>query len=211
MNRLLGTLCCVTANYIDTQWTAEARNAYARRAEELITEIRRHVEATLQRQGRQAEHQSYFESAERLRSAAEAFNDAELDWCGSFPLALRGADEDDTWDEGDGAEDDEPTAVLSVLSRWDFRVTDVDAVIAAGRAAYLTAWPDDTEEDARVRVQDVVSAAAEITHAHGLSSLHGSAGLEPDHDFTEFVVHDGEDDDAFQADPFAIVHRDSDV
>ncbi|GII22843.1 hypothetical protein [Planosporangium mesophilum] len=195
---------------LETQWTAVARDAYAQRAEDLIAEIRRHVEATLRRKGRQAERQDYFESVQRLGSAAKAFNDAEFDWCGSSPLALEYVDEDDAWDEADEIEDDEAKAVFSLLGRWDYHITDVEAVIAAGRAAYLTAWPGDTEEDARIRVQDVASAAAEIMHTHGFSKLHGTAGLEPDRDITAFVMHDGEDDDAFHADPFAIVRGDTD-
>jgi len=185
---------------IDTQWTADARNAYVQRAEVLIAEIRRHVEATLQRQGRQAERRAYFESVKRLESAANAFNDAEFDWCGSFPLALAEVDED----EDDEVDDGRVFGVLSVLNRSDYRITDVDAVIAAGRAAYLTAWPDDIEEDAQVRVQNVGSAAGEIMHANGLSGLDGTAGLEDYRDFTSVVVHDGEDDDDFHAAPFAI-------
>jgi hypothetical protein len=196
---------------LETQWTVEARNAYAQRAEVLIAEIRRHVEATLQRQGRQAESQAYFQSVKRLGSAANAFNDAEFDWCGSFPLSLADVDERDDWDEDDEAEDDEAKSVLSVLGRWDYRVTDAEALITAGRAAYLTAWPEDTEEDARIRVHDLVSAAAEITHAYGFSSLEETAGLESDRDITAFVMHDGEDDDAFHEDPFAIVRGESDA
>lgn len=41
---------------------------------------------------------------------------------------------------------------------WDFRITDEVAVLAAGRAAYLRAWSDDTQEDAEIRVQQVGDA-----------------------------------------------------
>lgn len=78
-----------------------------------------------------------------------------------------------------------------------------EAVVAAGRAAYLAAWPDDPVEDVEVRVPDVVRAVSEIVHAHGFWSLHDTAGLEPDRHVTMFLAHDGEDDD-FDEDPFAI-------
>jgi hypothetical protein len=206
----------VSASDADTQWTAEAQARYGQRAEDLVIEIRRHVDATLQRQGRQAERQLYFQSAERVESAAKAFNDAEFDWCGSFPLALADVEDDDAWDDDeedseDDAEESRSVTVLSVVSRSDYHVTDADALIAAGRVAYSTAWPDDTDEDAQVRVQNVVSAAAEIKHAHGLPTLQGTAGLEPHRDFTHFVAHAGESDEAFQANPFAIIREDGDV
>ncbi|MEV0567194.1 hypothetical protein [Dactylosporangium sp. NPDC050588] len=196
---------------LETQWTVAARNVYAQRAEALIAEIRRHVEATLQRQGRQAEWQAYAESVQRLGSTANAFNDAEFDLCGSFPFSFAGVDERSDWDEGEATEDDEPKPVLSVLARWDYRITDPDTVITVGRAAYLTAWPGDTEEDARIRVPDVVRAAAEIMHAHGLASLAETAGLESDRDITTIVTHDGEADEAFHEDPFAIVRGENDA
>lgn len=187
-------------NDIDSQWTAAAQNTYAQRAEDLIAEIRRHVESNLRRQGRQAEMQLYFESGERLQAAAKAFNEAEFDWCGSFPLALR--EVEDAWDEDDSDQHEVGNGYLSAFGRWDFQVLDPEAVVAAGRAAYLAAWPDDPEEDIEVRVPDVVRAVSEIVHAHGFWSLQDTAGLDPDRHVTMFLAHDGDDD--FGEDPFAI-------
>jgi len=84
----------------------------------------------------------YFASTEELRKAAIAFDSAEFDWCGSFPLAIQ-TFEDDEEDERD--EEDEVAAasngVLTAVGRWDFHITDTDAVVAAGRAAYTSLCP----------------------------------------------------------------------
>ena len=85
---------------------------------------------------------------------------------------------------------------------WDFRITDEDAVLAARRAAYLRTWPDDTQEDAEIRVQQVAGAAAELEHAEGLTGLNNVAGLQLQRDVVGFIVHEGEDDETFDPDPF---------
>src|SRR5262249_10784313 len=154
-----------------------------------------HLTANLTRTGRQRELLPYFQSAERVMASARAFNDAELEWCGSVSLDL-GPDAHDDDDE-DLDEEPEGGQILSVLGRWDFRITDKDAVLAAGRAAYLRAWPDDTQEDAEIRVQQVADAAAELDHADGFTGLDNVAGLELHRNVIGFVVHDGEDDETF--------------
>jgi len=188
-----------------TQWTEAARADYAQRAEDLIDELRRHVEHTLSRHGRQAELRTYFGSAEQLRRAVAAFNDAEFDWCGSFPVALRHLDDDvDGGDEPSEASGElvaDSEMILCALRRWDFRVIDRDTVIAAGRAAYSTAWPTDIDEDARVRVTDVEHAAAEIVHAHGFERLSDVPGLEACADFTAFALR-AADEALDEDDPF---------
>lgn len=189
---------------METQWTPEAKDAYATRVEELIAALRDHVSSTLTRSGRQKELQPYFESGKRLMAATRAFNEAEFDWCGSFPLGLRPDDEDDQDEEEEWEDEPASGSILSVLGRWDFRITHEAAAIAAGRIAYLRAWPDDTEEDAVTRVQQVGDAAAELMHSDGLAGLERADGLRLERDATVFVVHDGEDDETFDDDPFGI-------
>ena len=190
-------------DYEDTQWTDAARRAYESRARELIEALQAHLSVNLTRSGRQKELQPYFESADRVMAFARAFNEAEFDWCGSFALDLRSDAEDG---EDEEALDDEPVGgeILSVVGRWDYRITDEDAVLAAGRAAYLRAWPDDTQEDAEIRVQQVSDAAAELEHAGGLTELDNAAGLQRHRSVISLVVHDGEDDETFDNDPFGI-------
>jgi hypothetical protein len=134
---------------VDMQWTVEASAAYERRAHEFLECLERHVAQTLGRKGRQAELRQYFASTEELRTAAGAFDNAEFDWCGSFPLGIQDF-EDDEEDEGDEVAP-ASNGVLTAVGRWDFRITDTDAVVAAGRAAYTKVWPDDTPKDAQER------------------------------------------------------------
>lgn len=192
----------------DTQWTSGARLAYRKRTEELIAALQAHMSHNLDRAGRQAELQPYFESAETLWQATKAFNDAEFDWCGSIPLAL--LDDDGDWDDEDnedeGQDDDETEGgtVLTIVGRWDFLLADTDAFIAEGRSAYLKGWPDDTEEDAEHRIENAEDAAAQLMHRSELPGLEGAAGLQPIRSVTSFLVHDGDDDETFDEDPFAI-------
>jgi hypothetical protein len=164
------------------------------------------VTQTLGRKGRQVEFRQYFASQVELRKAAIAFDNAEFDWCGSTPLGIS-AFEDLEEDEGD--EEDEVAAasdgVLTAVGRWDFYITDTDAVVAAGRAAYASLWPDDTPEDAQERVQDPASAAGEIVHAGGWSALSSTSGLLLERDFTQFITHDGPLLDEWEENPFRIV------
>lgn len=190
--------------YRDIQWTAEAKQAHQRRADELVEALRVHLTANLERRGRQKEFGAYFESAEALMDATRAFNEAEFDWCGSFPLGLRpDEDEDEEWED-----QEESGSILSVVGRWDFRITDAAAVIAAGRCAYLSTWPDDTQEDAEHRVQQVSDAAMELTHGDGLNGLEEADELSLHRNVTGYFVHEGEDDEVFNADPFAITRED---
>ncbi|MDF2090944.1 hypothetical protein P0Y31_01175 [Knoellia sp. 3-2P3] len=171
----------------DTQWTPEAKQAYVACADELIEALRTHVAANIRRTGRQKELGPYVDSAETLVTVAHAFEDAEFNWCGSFPLGL-GAEDDLELDDEDEEEVPEGR-MLSVFRRWDLDILDEAAVIAAGRAAYLRAWPDDTEEDASLRVQDVEMAASEIIHADGIDALGSTEGLEAERGATTIVQH----------------------
>ena len=110
---------------------------------------------------------------------------------------------------GDHTHEVAPTSdgVLTAVGRWDFHITDTDAVVAAGRAAYTKVWPDDTPEDAQERVQDPESAASAIVHADGWSALSSTSGLLLKRDVTQFITHDGLDDDEWEENPFRIVEE----
>ena len=191
---------------IDTQWTSGASAAYERRAAAFLELLQRHVTQTLSREGRQVEFRQYFASQAELRKAAIAFDNAEFDWCGSTPLGISAFED---LEENEGDEEDEVAAasdgVLTAVGRWDFYITDTDAVVAAGRAAYASLWPDDTLEDARERVQNPASAAGEIVHAGGWSALNSTSGLLLERDFTQFITHDRLLDDELEENPVRIV------
>lgn len=185
----------------ETQWTDAARERFAASAEELIDQIRRHVELTTGREGRQRELGPYFESADEVHEAVVAFTDAEFDWCGSTSVKVR---RDDEWDDEDEDDGEETGDILSVVGRWDFRVTDPDAFLAAGRRAYAKMWPDDTAEDAELRVQTPHNAVSELLHGRGLGRIEKAPGVEPVRFWTHSVLHDGSETD--EEDPFAIAH-----
>jgi hypothetical protein len=127
---------------------------------------------------------------------------------------------DEEYDEGEESGDcegtDEPTddgheadgngtGVLSVLGRWDFNITDADALMAAGRQASRTERPDDADQDVDARIGDAGQAALELVHVGGMSALLEAPGLEHDRDITIAVVHEAEDQEAFEDDPFGVV------
>ncbi|WP_369069378.1 hypothetical protein [Kineococcus terrestris] len=195
----------------DGTWTQEALADYRRRAQELIAAVTAHVDLTARRGGRQRELPAYFASAEGVRRAVDAFTEAEFAWCGSFPVRAGGGGEEDEefdeeFDEGPVADPSVAEApVLSVLARWDYVVTDVEALLRRGREGYLTAWPQDTEDDAVVRVHDPESAVREILHGPQLPVLDDTPGLEPAASFLEVVRHAREDEEAVWEDPFGVL------
>lgn len=192
----------------DTQWTPAARNAHTARGEQLLRALREHVTLTLARSGRRAEDAGYFASTSRLQRAAAAFREAEFDWCGSFPLGL----DTDRWDDDENGEDEDEqgeSSILTVVGRWDYRITDEPALIAAGRATYARIWVDDTEEDATIAVSDSAGAASEIAHADGWGALSNTDGLDSLASTQTVIIH--EDDGASSIDdddPFAITRAD---
>jgi len=193
----------------DTLWTPEALTDYRRRGRDLIAALTAHIELTAQRAGRQRELPPYFTSAEEVQSAVNAFTEAEFAWCGSFPVrAGEQEEEEEEWGFDDGPVADPSVAeapVLSVLGRWDYVITDVEALLRHGREGYLTAWPQDTQDDADLRVQDSESAVREILHGPPLLVLDEAPGLQPTMSFVEVVRHDRQDEDAVLADPFGVL------
>ncbi len=188
--------------YVETQYTDASRDAYVRRAEELVAALWAHVDVVLSQKGLEREMPRYWESVTGLTDAASAFNEAEFDWCGSFPLPLvapDGVDEEESEEPGPGF-----GGVVTLLGRWDFRVTDEAALVEAGRSAYLRSWPDQEREDAELRVQSVIEAVAEASHAGEPTVLEAIDGLEPVRAAINFILHDGGDDEEFDEDPFAI-------
>ena len=123
-----------------------------------------------------------FQASDRLLPALLAYADAQFNLTGNaFPFGLLAewVDNEDTDDEADETGEEWPVEGLSVLQRHDYTVTDFDAVMRAGRQAFLRAWPDDTEEEAARDVTHLGRALYQLAHADGLCSLAGVEGLEP--------------------------------
>ncbi|MCL2515674.1 MAG: hypothetical protein FWD85_10765 [Microbacteriaceae bacterium] len=194
----------------DTQWTPAAREAYAARAEELFTALRDHVQLTLAQTGRDEDWPAYRASASELFRAAAALDDAEFDWCGNFPLLLDAEepddDDDDEWDDAD--DEDAAGDVVTLVGRWDYRVVDAPALLAAGREAHARASHGEDDDEAAA-VPDAAAAAQQIAHADGWHTLDEAPGLEPIASTATVILH--EDDSApwldGDEDPFDIAHE----
>jgi hypothetical protein len=184
------SLCAVDENDEGTQWTDDAKADYLRRADELRDALAAHVATVSERTGRDSELEPYFTSADALKRAAAAFDDAEWDFCGSFPLEIE-LDEDEPDDDGDEDEEDlwKPATVLSALGRWDFNVYDPDALVAAGREARQEVHPDETPQERDEAVDGLQRAAYEIAHAHGWDALIDAPGLANFVDEMRFIPH----------------------
>ena len=70
------------------------------------------------------------------------------------------------------------STVVSVFQRHDYLVADSEAVLAAGRAAYLKTSPEATPEDAEAEVSDVDLALLHLAHTDGWNNLWQLEGLE---------------------------------
>jgi hypothetical protein len=190
-------------DYAETQWTPEARTSYGQRLEQLHTALDAHAALVLDRTGRDSEMKAYFASADRVKRAAAAFDDAEFDFCGSFPLQIE-VDEDEFEDEeaDDDGERWEPAAVIVAVGRWDLNVHDPDAFIAAGREARREAYPDETDQERGEAVERPEQAAYEIAHARGWDALVNAPGVFRFVDSMTFIPQP--DYQGMGADPFAI-------
>ena len=97
---------------------------------------------------------------------------AEFDLCGSVPFSAVSFDHDaDELEDDDEDEDDAGGGWLTVELVAHYAVADEEKLIQAGRAAYLSAWPEQLSEDAEVRVTSPSTAIGELIHSVGLSAL----------------------------------------
>lgn len=166
----------------DQQWTPAARERFAEQVGALAEAVQRHGQAILALSGRRAETPVLFAANDALAATAEAYADAQFDLTGTLPSFETYDDEGD--DEADGEAGDAqeqplPVGRLRIVRRTDFDVTDFAAVLAAGRAAYLRVWPDDTTEDAAADVRDLGQAIYQLEHAGGPAALEDVPGLAP--------------------------------
>jgi hypothetical protein len=188
---------------------ASPLEAYRASAEQLVQRLREQVHLTAERRGRQREFDEYFASAEALQQSLNALAEAEFDWCGSFVVRTYQSfvEEEDAADGPDGDPAFEEAPVVSVVGRWDYLVTDATALLDHGRTAYSQAWPDDTSDDAEIRVQDVGSAVRAIMHGAELPDLDAAPGLQPLLSAVELVRHAGTSGDDFFKDPFSLLRE----
>lgn len=142
------------------QFSEESRKALAEAAQQLTERLQAHTAALLAL-GSQADLDTLFEQNTELEEVVENWNDAVLDHTGTSPLALE-VDEDE--DEPDDIEQDQ---VVSVVSRFDLRVADLDALLAEGRAAQERILAEDEASDLRDPVESAEQAIYAISREIG--------------------------------------------
>lgn len=162
------------------QWSEPARRQLADAARALTVAVRGHRRALDSMTGRPVELPRLFEANAALARALLGYREAISQCSGTTPRFWSRLDDDVDlgWDD-DETDDDEDFAVvrIAVLRRRDYAVIDYDAVIAAGRRAYLREWPEHDDEDAAFVVDGIGPALAEVAGAEqswdGLAELPG--------------------------------------
>lgn len=203
----------------DRQWTDEARAAYVAALERLVAELNSHASAVRAMTGANADMVELFLANGALERAGGAYDDALFELTGTSLGwdATNGDLEEIEVDEEELGDDEvvDATAVVSILRRSDYLVTDPAAVIRAGREAYRGAWPDDGPEDVEARVDGLGRAVYELMHAAGTeeptSVFARTPGLVPGWTVTVFAEAessmDGEVDEPFAEDELVEIYR----
>ncbi|MEV5960325.1 hypothetical protein AB0L70_01095 [Kribbella sp. NPDC051952] len=141
-------------------FSAETREALVEASRKLAERLQAHTDALLAMTGEEEQTALYEENA-ALEELVEDWNDAVFEHTGTAPLLL-----DDAVDEED-EEEAEQDQVISVVSRFDLRVVDLDALLEAGRAAQER-HPAELDETAeREPVESAEQAIYEISREVG--------------------------------------------
>ncbi|MER7251001.1 hypothetical protein [Kribbella sp. NPDC000426] len=141
-------------------FSAETRAALADASQKLAERLLAHTEALLAMTGDE-DNAELFEHNAALEGVVEDWNEAVFEHTGTTPLLLDESDDDE--DE----EDVEPDQVISVVSRFDLRVVDLDALLEAGRAAQERHPAELDESGEREPVDSAEQAIYEISREVG--------------------------------------------
>ncbi|RZT12819.1 hypothetical protein EV649_7185 [Kribbella sp. VKM Ac-2569] len=141
-------------------FSAETRTALADASRKLAERLQAHTDALLAMTGDE-DHTTLFEHNAALEGVVEDWNDAVFEHTGTSPLLLDDAADDE---EDEDAEQDQ---VISVVSRFDLRVFDLDALLEAGRAAQERHPAELDESGDREPVDSAEQAIYEISREVG--------------------------------------------
>jgi hypothetical protein len=108
-------------------FSEQTRTALADASRKLAERLQAHTDALLAMTGDE-DNATLFDHNAALEGVVEDWNDAVFEHTGTTPLLLDDSIEDDD-------EEAEPDQVISVVSRFDLRVVDLDVQLEAGRAA----------------------------------------------------------------------------
>ena len=98
--------------------------------------------------------------------------------CGCDGCGCGAAETDDETEAEGDAQTAGTSIVVSVFQRHDYVVADPEAVLAAGRTAYLKTSPEASAEEAASEVSDVDLALLHLAHTDGWNNLWQLEGLE---------------------------------
>jgi hypothetical protein len=142
-------------------FTEETRKALAEASRLLAERLQAHTDALLAMTGAEEQTVLYEQNA-ALEELVEDWNDAVFEHTGTAPLLL----EDDV-EEADEEAEEEQEQLISVVSRFDLRVVDLDALLDAGRSAQQR-HPVEAEESGDADPVDTAEQAIyEITRETG--------------------------------------------
>ena len=115
----------------DQFFSEGSRKALAEASQLLAERLQAHTQALLAMSGGPDEQDALYEQNVALEELVEGWNDAVFEYTGTAPLLL-----EEEAEEADEEEDlPEQEHLISVVSRFDLRVVDLDALLDAGRAA----------------------------------------------------------------------------
>ncbi|HEU4947895.1 MAG TPA: hypothetical protein VFT31_12135 [Kribbella sp.] len=146
----------------DQYFSEETRTALAEASRRLTERLQAHTEALLAMTGGPEEQDALYEQNLALEQLVDGWNDAVFEHTGTAPLLL----EDDLDDE-EAEEAAEPEQVISVVSRFDLRVIDAEALLAAGRASQERYPIEEEELGDREPVESTEQAIYEISRELG--------------------------------------------
>jgi hypothetical protein len=146
-------------------FSEESRKALAEASRQLAERLQAHTEALLAMTGEEDQNALY-EQNSALEELVEGWNDAVFEHTGTAPLLLDdevGEDEDD--EEAEEAE--ERDQMISVVSRFDLRVVDLEALLEAGKSAQERHPVELDESGEREPVETAEQAIYEISREVG--------------------------------------------
>ena len=145
----------------DQFFSEDSRKALAEASRLLAERLRAHTEALLAMTGNPAEQDALYEQNIALEELVEGWNDAVFEHTGTAPLLLEEEGEDDE------EEPEEQEQLISVVSRFDLRVVDLDTLLEAGRSAQERHPVELDESGEREPVDSAEQAIYEISRELG--------------------------------------------
>lgn len=143
-------------------FSEESRKALAEASRQLAERLQAHTEALLAMTGDEDQNALY-EQNSALEELVEGWNDAVFEHTGTAPLLL----DDEVGEDEDDEEAEERDQVISVVSRFDLRVVDLEALLEAGKSAQERHPAELDESGEREPVETAEQAIYEISREVG--------------------------------------------